>query len=75
MATAAILRELVIAYAALGLAVGVAFLMLGIDRLDPAAAGCYAFRPLLLPGLILLWPLVALRWARFALARFPLARD
>jgi hypothetical protein len=40
----------------------VAFLLWGIDRIDPAAAGAYAFRPLLFPGIVLLWPVVALRW-------------
>jgi hypothetical protein len=52
---------------AIGVVVGVAFLFLGIDRVDPAARGSYAFRPLLLPGLTLLWPFVAVRW--FMLAR------
>ena len=28
----------------------------------PSARGAYAFRPLLVPGLILLWPLVLWRW-------------
>jgi hypothetical protein len=36
---------------------------------DPAARGAYAFRPLLLPGLVLLWPLVAWRWAVLARTR------
>lgn len=53
-------------YATAGLAVGVAFLLFGLARMDPAARGAFAFRPLLLPGLILLWPLVAWRWWRFA---------
>jgi hypothetical protein len=51
----------------IGIVVGVAFLFLGIDRVDPAARGSYAFRPLLLPGLVLLWPFVAARW--FVLGR------
>ena len=50
------------AYAAAGLIVAVMFLLRGIERVDPAARGAYAVRPLLLPGLILLWPIVALRW-------------
>jgi hypothetical protein len=54
-------------YLAIGGVVGLAFLFLGIDRVDPAAHGSYAFRPLLLPGLALLWPFVAARW--FFLAR------
>lgn len=46
-----------------GLIVSVAFLAYGIDRIDHAAAGAYAFRPLLIPGIVLLWPLVLWRWA------------
>lgn len=49
-------------YAAIGVAVGLAFLLRGIERFDPAAIGAHAFRPLLLPGLALLWPLVLARW-------------
>ncbi len=51
-------------YAVIGLVVGVGFLVLGIELLHPAARGAYAFRPLLLPGLVTLWPLVAWRWWR-----------
>ena len=46
-----------------GMVVALAFLSLGIDRVAPQAVGAYAFRPLLIPGLVLLWPLVAWRWA------------
>ncbi len=53
-------------YALAGLAVGMAFLLRGLDRVDPAARGAHAFRPLILPGLMLLWPLVVLRWMRLA---------
>jgi hypothetical protein len=42
--------------------VALAFILAGIDRHDPAARGAYAFRPLLLPGLTLLWPVVLARW-------------
>jgi len=49
-------------YLLTGLAVGLAFLLFRIERQDPAARGAYAFRPLLLPGLALLWPIVLLRW-------------
>jgi len=64
---AAIIVDCVTAWLAIGIIVGVAFLFLGIGRIDPAARGSYAFRPLLLPGLVLLWPFVALRW--YALSR------
>jgi hypothetical protein len=67
IATAQLLLDLAAGYAGLGMAVAVAFLLLGLDRIDPAARGAYAFRPLLLPGLVLLWPLVLWRW--WALAR------
>lgn len=50
------------AYLATGAAVGLAFILIGIERHDPAARGAYAFRPLLLPGLALLWPLIVVRW-------------
>lgn len=50
-------------YAAAGFAAGVAFIAFGIGKVDPAAAG---FRPLfwvvVLPGCIVLWPLVLRRW-------------
>lgn len=50
-------------YGAVGFGVGVAFLFFGLERCEPAARGAYGFRPLLLPGLMLLWPLVLWRWA------------
>ncbi len=59
MEPAAILVALGQAWLLAGLGVGVAFLLFGLDRVDAAARGAYGFRPLLLPGLVLLWPLVA----------------
>jgi hypothetical protein len=61
---AAAIVQFVTIYGAVGIVVGIAFLLLGLDRIDPAAHGAYAFRPLLLPGCVLLWPLVAVRWWR-----------
>ena len=55
---------LVTGYAAVALAVGLAVLLFGLSRRDPSSVGAYAFRPLLLPGLALLWPLVLWRWVR-----------
>jgi hypothetical protein len=57
-----LLYHLTLAYAAIGLAVALAFVLVGLDRIDPAARGALAFRPLLLPGATLLWPLVLIRW-------------
>lgn len=54
------------AYGAAGAAVAVAFLAFGLSRVAPSARGAYAFRPLLVPGLVLLWPLVLWRWWRLA---------
>ena len=60
---AASIVDAMMIYGALGLLLAAAFLLWGIDRIDPAANGAYAFRPLLLPGIVLLWPVVAVRWA------------
>ncbi|WP_075214018.1 hypothetical protein [Mongoliimonas terrestris] len=46
----------------IGLLVAAVFLTVGIDRVEPAARGAYAVRPLLVPGIVLLWPVVLLRW-------------
>jgi hypothetical protein len=62
MEAATILVALGQAWLLAGLGVGVAFLLFGLDRVDAAARGAYGFRPLLLPGLVLLWPLVVWRW-------------
>lgn len=62
MEPAAFLIELGRYYLLAGGIVGVLFLVGGLDRIDPAARQSYAFRPLLLPGILLIWPLVLLRW-------------
>ena len=49
-------------YGALGAAVAAAFILWGIGRIDANARGAWAFRPLLVPGVVLLWPLVLWRW-------------
>ena len=47
-----------------GVVVAAAFLLGGgIERVAPAARGAYAVRPLLAPGVVLLWPRVLWRWA------------
>jgi len=62
--TARIVLAVAGAYAAVGVISGVAFLLFRLSPMDPSARGAYAFRPLLLPGLALLWPLVLWRWLR-----------
>jgi hypothetical protein len=51
------------AYLLTGIAVAVPFLVFGVGRADPSASGAYGFRVLVFPGVVLLWPLVVLRWA------------
>ncbi|MEM9523997.1 MAG: hypothetical protein AAF982_08380 [Pseudomonadota bacterium] len=45
-----------------GGAVALVFLSFGIDRIDEDARDAYVFRPLLIPGILLIWPLVLWRW-------------
>lgn len=59
---AAILVKTAEIYGWIGLAVAAAFLLVGLDRIDDSARGSYAFRVLLIPGVVLLWPAVAARW-------------
>lgn len=49
-------------YGGIGGSVAVAFLLIGFSRIDTAAHGAWLVRPLLVPGLILLWPVVLIRW-------------
>ena len=62
MEIAALLVNLVKIYLAIGALIALLFLVIGIDRVDRAAHGAYAFRPLLFPGVAVLWPLVLWRW-------------
>ncbi|MEO0681020.1 MAG: hypothetical protein AAF192_11465 [Pseudomonadota bacterium] len=52
------------AYAALGLVVAAALALWGAGRVESNARGAWAFRLLLIPGAVLLWPLVAWRLAK-----------
>jgi len=62
--TASFLIEIGRYYLIAGAVVAAAFLVIGIDRIEPSARGSYVFRPLLIPGICLIWPLVLYRWAR-----------
>jgi len=66
--TAEVLVSLAEGWLWIGAASALAFVLI-VGRLDPAARGAWAFRPLLAPGVMLLWPLV---WWR-ARHRPPLA--
>jgi hypothetical protein len=49
-------------YALIGCAVAVVFVLWGVGRVAADARGAWTFRPLIVPGVILLWPLVLWRW-------------
>lgn len=61
-AAAALLLGLRI-WAGLGALTALIFLTVGIDRIDEDARGAYVFRVLLIPGILVIWPLVLWRWA------------
>ena len=51
------------AYAALGLLFAVAFVTVGVERVDPTAKGAtFGFRLLIVPGSIALWPVLVAYW-------------
>jgi hypothetical protein len=46
-----------------GLVFAIPFVVIGVGKIDPHAAhGSWGFRVLIIPGTILLWPLLASRW-------------
>jgi len=49
-------------WASIGALLAVIYLAIGIDRIDEDAQGAYAFRPLLIPACLLIWPLIIWRW-------------
>lgn len=73
MNMAALLVDLAGWWLMLGAAVAALFLTIGIDRIDEDSRGAYAFRPLLIPGVLLIWPLVLWRWVRVELDAAPWA--
>lgn len=60
--TAALLMDIARLWLWAGAAVSVPFLLWGVGRVEPNARGSWAFRPLLIPGVLLIWPLVLWRW-------------
>ena len=49
-------------YCVIGLVVALAFITIGLGRIELAARGAFLFRLQIIPGLILLWPIVIVRW-------------
>lgn len=62
METATTIVEFVRWWGIIGSVVAAVFLTVGIDRIDENARGSYVFRPLVIPGVIMIWPLVLWRW-------------
>lgn len=62
MNQAELILLLVKIWGSIGALVALAFLTFGMDRLDEDARGAYVFRPLIVPGILLIWPLVLWRW-------------
>ena len=55
----------VAAYVLAGSVFALAFVTVGVARLDPVARGTsWAFRALILPGSAALWPVLTVKWAR-----------
>lgn len=53
------------AYLLVGAVFGLAFVTVGVGRIDHAARGTSAaFRALIFPGSVALWPLLAAKWFR-----------
>lgn len=53
------------AYTCMGVVLAVAFLSRGVVLVDPAARGSgLGFRLIIMPGCVLLWPVVAVWWAK-----------
>ncbi len=49
-------------YCVIGFFVAIVFITIGLGRVELAARKAYLFRLQILPGLILLWPIVIVRW-------------
>ena len=62
MSGAALILALVRVWLWVGAAVAALFLTIGIGRIDEDARGAWIFRPLLVPGILLIWPMVLWRW-------------
>jgi hypothetical protein len=58
-----ILAASLVLYVAVGLVIGLAFVLVGVTRVQPAAITVGA-RILLLPGATALWPCVLRRWLK-----------
>jgi hypothetical protein len=75
MLAADIILTLAGTYAVCGLLFAAAFVTAGVGRVDTAARGAPpAFRLLILPGSVALWPFLLARWTRASAERSKGAR-
>jgi hypothetical protein len=57
--------DLLVTYAVCGAVFALAFVILGVQRIDSSAHGSgWGFRVLIFPGVAALWPLLLHRWYR-----------
>lgn len=61
-------------WGSIGAVVAALFLTIGMDRIDEDAREAYIFRPLLIPGVLVIWPLVLWRWYLYESGREHWAR-
>jgi hypothetical protein len=61
---ASALLQVAAAYVGTGLLFALAFVTGGVQRVDRSARGAgWGFRVLIVPGTVIFWPLLAVRWA------------
>ena len=58
------LLDLALGWLGVGAVTAAAFIPLGAGRVEAGAVGAWPFRLLLIPGVLLIWPLVLWRWAQ-----------
>ncbi|MEM1301619.1 MAG: hypothetical protein AAGH17_03470 [Pseudomonadota bacterium] len=64
MEAAALILSIAKIWLWIGAGVSAVFLTVGVGRIDDDAADAFVFRVLLIPGILLIWPLVVWRWWR-----------
>ena len=58
--------NLLAAYTGIGVAFGIAFVLGGVQRIDPGTKSAGpGFRLMILPGVAALWPALLRRWVRY----------
>ena len=63
MAAAGWFVNALLLYLGVGVVFRIPFVWRGVHRIDPAAPGStWGFRLLILPGVVALWPVLAMRW-------------